>query len=38
MHVVRKQNRGNVWKFDGEALVGDKLVAEATFAAMIMDG
>ena len=30
-------NRGNVWKFDGQALVEGKLVAEATFAAMIMD-
>ncbi len=35
--VVRKQNRGNVWKFDGSAIVGDKLMAEATFAAMIQD-
>jgi len=37
VHVTRKQNRGAVWKFDGEAKVGDKLVAEATFAAMIVD-
>jgi 3-hydroxyacyl-[acyl-carrier-protein] dehydratase len=37
IHVTRKQNRGAVWKFDGEAKVGDKLVAEATFAAMIVD-
>ncbi len=35
--VVRKQNRGNVWKFDGTALVRDKVMAEATFAAMIRD-
>jgi len=35
--VVRKQKRGNVWKFDGEARVGERLAAEATFAAMIMD-
>lgn len=35
--VVRKQNRGSVWKFDGSATVGDKLMAEATFAAMIRD-
>jgi 3-hydroxyacyl-[acyl-carrier-protein] dehydratase len=35
--VVRKQNRGSVWKFDGTATVGDKLMAEATFAAMIRD-
>jgi 3-hydroxyacyl-[acyl-carrier-protein] dehydratase len=37
VHVARKQHRGNVWKFEGKAKVGDKLVAEATFAAMIMD-
>lgn len=37
VHVVRKQNRGNVWKFEGRALVGHKLVAEAVFAAMIRD-
>jgi 3-hydroxyacyl-[acyl-carrier-protein] dehydratase len=35
--VVRKQNRGNVWKFDGQAMVHDKVTAEATFAAMIRD-
>jgi 3-hydroxyacyl-[acyl-carrier-protein] dehydratase len=38
VRVTRKQSRGNVWKFDGQALVEDKLVAEATFAAMIRDG
>ncbi|HUK60424.1 MAG TPA: 3-hydroxyacyl-ACP dehydratase FabZ [Stellaceae bacterium] len=36
VRVVKKQSRGNVWKFDGEALVDGKLIAEATFAAMIM--
>ena len=35
--VVRKQNRGNVWKFAGQALVRDKVMAEAIFAAMIRD-
>lgn len=35
--VVRKQNRGSVWKFDGSATVDGKLMAEATFAAMIRD-
>jgi 3-hydroxyacyl-[acyl-carrier-protein] dehydratase len=35
--VARKQNRGSVWKFDGSAIVGGKLMAEATFAAMIRD-
>jgi 3-hydroxyacyl-[acyl-carrier-protein] dehydratase len=37
VHVTKKQHRGNVWKFEGKAKVDDKLVAEATFAAMIMD-
>jgi 3-hydroxyacyl-[acyl-carrier-protein] dehydratase len=37
VRVVRKHSRGNVWKFDGEAVVDGKVVAEATFAAMIMD-
>jgi len=36
---VRKvRNRGNAWKFTGEARVEGVLVAEATFAAMILDG
>lgn len=35
--VTRKQNRGSVWKFDGSAIVAGKLMAEATFAAMIRD-
>lgn len=37
LHVVKQRNRGKVWKFKGEARVGDTLVAEATFSAMIMD-
>jgi 3-hydroxyacyl-[acyl-carrier-protein] dehydratase len=37
VRVVRKQNRGSVWKFEGSALVRDQLMAEATFAAMIRD-
>ena len=37
VHVVRKQNRGSVYKFEGRAMVGPKLMAEATFAAMIRD-
>jgi 3-hydroxyacyl-[acyl-carrier-protein] dehydratase len=37
IHVERKQHRGNVWKFEGKAMSGDKLMAEAVFAAMIMD-
>jgi 3-hydroxyacyl-[acyl-carrier-protein] dehydratase len=37
IHVVKDRARGNVWKFNGEAKVDDRLVAEATFAAMLMD-
>ncbi|HEY5047140.1 MAG TPA: 3-hydroxyacyl-ACP dehydratase FabZ [Rhizomicrobium sp.] len=31
------RNRGSVWKFTGEAYVGDVLCAEAEFSAMIRD-
>lgn len=37
IHVSKKQQRGPVWKFTGEARVDGELVAEATFAAMIRD-
>lgn len=37
IHVKAIQNRRNVWKFEGEARVGDVLCAEATYSAMIMD-
>jgi len=37
IHVVKERNRANVWKFKGEAKVGDTLVAEATYSAMILD-
>jgi 3-hydroxyacyl-[acyl-carrier-protein] dehydratase len=37
IHVVKDRSRGNVWKFNGEAKVGDVLVAEATYSAMILD-
>lgn len=37
VHVVKQRNRGNVWKFEGQAKVGDQLMAEAVFAAMILD-
>lgn len=36
--VEKVRNRGNVWKFNGKAMVGDLLMAEATFSAMIVDG
>jgi 3-hydroxyacyl-[acyl-carrier-protein] dehydratase len=37
VHVVKQRNRGNVWKFEGRAKVEANLVAEAVFAAMILD-
>jgi 3-hydroxyacyl-[acyl-carrier-protein] dehydratase len=35
LHVEKKQSRGGVWKFSGEAKVDGTIVAEATFTAMI---
>ena len=35
--VEKQQSRGNVWKFNGKATVDDLLVAESTFAAMILN-
>ncbi len=37
LQVTKLQNRRNVWKFRGGAYVDGQLMAEATFAAMIMD-
>ncbi len=37
LHVVKQRRRGKVWKFQGKAWVGDDLVAEAIFSAMIVD-
>lgn len=37
VHVFKQRNRGSVWKFEGRARVGDAPVAEAVFAAMILD-
>ena len=37
VQVVKQRSRGNVWKFEGRAKVGDNLMAEAVFAAMILD-
>ena len=37
LNVVKDRSRGNVWKFHGIATVDGVSVAEATFAAMIMD-
>ena len=35
--VLRQKQRGHVWKFRGEARVGDTLAAEANFGAMILE-
>jgi 3-hydroxyacyl-[acyl-carrier-protein] dehydratase len=37
IHVVKERRRGNVWKFHAIAKVDDAPVAEATYAAMIME-
>ncbi len=37
VHVIKQRHRGNVWKFQATARVDGASVAEATFAAMIMD-
>ncbi|MGB3809535.1 MAG: 3-hydroxyacyl-ACP dehydratase FabZ [Parvibaculum sp.] len=37
VHVSKIQNRGPVWKFSGQAKVEGAVVAEADFAAMIID-
>jgi len=37
VHVEKERKRGNVWKFHSVARVDGVPVAEATFAAMIMD-
>src|SRR5580658_4338970 len=37
IHVTKERNRGNVWKFSAVARVDGTSVAEATYAAMIMD-
>lgn len=37
IHIKKERNRGKVWKFSGEVKVEDQVVAEATYAAMIMD-
>jgi 3-hydroxyacyl-[acyl-carrier-protein] dehydratase len=37
IHIVKERSRGNVWKFHAIARVDGVTVAEATYAAMIMD-
>ena len=37
VRVIKQRHRGNVWKFEGRAEVRGQLMAEAVFAAMIMN-
>jgi len=37
VYVKKKKRRANIWKFTGIAKVGDQVMADATFTAMIMD-
>ncbi|SDB45134.1 3-hydroxyacyl-ACP dehydratase FabZ [Belnapia rosea] len=37
IHVRKDRQRGNIWKFAAEAKVDGKVVAEATYTAMILD-
>jgi 3-hydroxyacyl-[acyl-carrier-protein] dehydratase len=36
IHVRKERQRGPVWKFSAKAMVKDNLVAQATYAAMIL--
>ena len=37
LFIKKIKNRGNVWKFEGNAFVEGNLIAEAKFSAMIME-
>ena len=37
VHVVKKRQRGPVWKFQAEARVDGSVVADAVYSAMILD-
>jgi 3-hydroxyacyl-[acyl-carrier-protein] dehydratase len=37
IHITKERSRGNVWKFNAVAKVDGVAVAEATYAAMIME-
>lgn len=37
IHAKIEQQRGDAWKFSAEAKVGDKVVASASFSAMVRD-
>jgi 3-hydroxyacyl-[acyl-carrier-protein] dehydratase len=36
-HMVKRRNRGRVWRFEGKAKVNGQIVAEAEVSAMIVD-
>jgi 3-hydroxyacyl-[acyl-carrier-protein] dehydratase len=36
-HMLKRRNRGRVWRFEGQAKVNGQLVAEAEISAMIVD-
>ncbi|MGO8952459.1 MAG: 3-hydroxyacyl-ACP dehydratase FabZ [Rhodomicrobium sp.] len=36
-HMVKRRNRGRVWRFEGQAKVNGQVVAEAEISAMIVD-
>ncbi|MBL6622963.1 MAG: 3-hydroxyacyl-ACP dehydratase FabZ [Alphaproteobacteria bacterium] len=36
LHVKKTAGRSKIWKFEGQAMIGDQLMAEAQFAAMIV--
>lgn len=37
IHVTKKHSRGAVWRFEGKAVVDGTVVADATYAAMLVD-
>ena len=37
IHVVKQKRRGNVWKFSAQVKVDGQLVADANYAAVILD-
>jgi 3-hydroxyacyl-[acyl-carrier-protein] dehydratase len=37
LKVLVERNRGNTWKFSGNAFVEDNLVTEANFTAMMIE-
>lgn len=37
IEVKKIRNRGNVWKFEGKAKVEERIVAEATYSAMLVE-